>query len=349
VHDAIAVRVLQRLTDLTDDGQCGLQRDRSGLLGPPQVESLPALLVRVDQADPELGLDQVAGAQHPVVGEPADDAVFVGGDGAQALPLLLTGTRRGDLEADPAPVGLADPVEPFPVLPALTLRDRLVFDDPGAGLALASLHQADPLHQLDQDGLVDLLPGVGGFEQQVGESGEVGLRGVTVEAVEADRAGRGELGPEMLVVQEDRLLHERDNAADVGGVVHSPLADPGAELVLELAGKVLGLTARQLEWGVLGAFAVAQPGVVVAAEAPGVPLQFHQVEPSPAKHEQIDFVPASSAVAKLEVGPGPEWRLIREDLPDEAEPLRLMAELGRGYLDPAILRRRWHGPPSQWS
>ena len=240
------------------------------------------------------------------------------------LPLLLTGTRRGNLEADPAPVGLADPVEPLPVLPALTLGNRLVLDDPGAGLALASLHQADPLHQLDQDGLVDLLPRVGGFEQQVGESREVGLRGVTVKAVEADRAGRGELGPEILVVQEDRLLHERDNAADVRGVVHSLLADPGAELVLELAGKVLGLTARQLEWGVLGAFAVAQPGVVVAAEAPGVPLQFHQVEPS-AGQARADRLRASVLGRRgtrswTRPGMAAGW----EDLPDQAESLRLM-------------------------
>lgn len=63
--------------------------------------------------------------------------------------------RRGDLEADACPLGVLDLVERGPLLPAVTLGDRFAVDHPRAGLAVTSLDQTDPLHQVDQHPLVD--------------------------------------------------------------------------------------------------------------------------------------------------------------------------------------------------
>ena len=128
-----------------------LERDAVVLAGQPQVEPLPRLVVRVDEADAELGLDDVAGPQEAVVLEPRHQPVLVLGDLAGVGADLVGGARGGDGEADAGAVLLDDVVVGQPVLPAVAGVDGLVLDDPRAGLALAALDQADALHQLGED------------------------------------------------------------------------------------------------------------------------------------------------------------------------------------------------------
>src|ERR1035438_6558314 len=56
-------------------------------------------------------------------------------------------------------------------------------------------------------------------------------------------------------------------------------------------------------------------------------------------------MPFAVAVAELEVGPRPKRRVRGQQSADEVEPLGLMCELGRGYLNPALNALR-HGPVS---
>src|SRR6266487_3976436 len=56
-----------------------------------------------------------------------------------------------DQKADPGPVRRSDPVKRRPVLPALTLPEWFLVDDPGTGFALAALHDPDPGHQFGDD------------------------------------------------------------------------------------------------------------------------------------------------------------------------------------------------------
>jgi len=128
------------------------------------------------------------------------------------------------------------------------------------------------------------------------------------------------------VVQEDRLLNERDDVTSVG-YLSAGLLRPAHQLLLELARQPLGLAPRQLQWRVLGAVTVAPPGQVVTAQGAGVVLQLHQVQPTPTQHQQVHLVPFAMAVAELEVRPRPEGRVRRKQGPDEVEPLDLVGEL----------------------
>src|SRR6266487_2998893 len=56
-----------------------------------------------------------------------------------------------DQKADPGPVRRSDPVKRRPVLPALTLPEWFLVDDPGTGFALAALHDPAPGHQFRDD------------------------------------------------------------------------------------------------------------------------------------------------------------------------------------------------------
>jgi len=110
------------------------------------------------------------------------------------------------------------------------------------------------------------------------------------------------------VVQEDRLLNERDDVTSVG-YLSAGLLRPAHQLLLELARQPLGLAPRQLQWRVLGAVTVAAPGEVIPPQGAGVVLQLHQVQPTSAQYQQVDLVPLTVAVAELEVRPCPERRV----------------------------------------
>ena len=66
--------------------------------------------------------------------------------------------------------------------------------------------------------------------------------------------------------------------------------------------------------------------LVVPPERAGIVFELDQVQPAAPEHEQIDLVPAAVAVAELEVGPGAERRLVRQQAPDDVE-ARLVGEL----------------------
>ena len=145
-------------------------------------------------------------------------------------------------------------------------------------------------------------------------------------------------------MQEDGLLHERYDSLRVRDF-RAGLLGPTAQLVLQLTGQPLRLTTRQLQRRVLGPVPVPPPGQVVAAQRRGVVLQLHHVQPPSAQHQQVDLMPLAAPIPELEVRQPPERRVRRQQGPDEVEPLRLMRELRRGYLDSALnaLRR---GPVS---
>lgn len=86
--------------------------------------------------------------------------------------------------------------------------------------------------------------------------------------------------------------------------------------------------------------------MVVALEASGVVLQFNKVEPTTTEDQQIDFVPAPVSVPELEVRPGPERPLVREQVADVPQTLGLVRELRRRHLDPPRADRCWHAVPS---
>ena len=100
-------------------------------------------VVGVDQADTELGLDEVAGTQQAVMLEPGHDPELVLGDRARGGLVLLGGRRGRTRNRIRARSCWTTRCVGEPVLPALAVVDRLVLDHPGAGLALPALHQAD--------------------------------------------------------------------------------------------------------------------------------------------------------------------------------------------------------------
>ena len=118
------------------------------------------------------------------------------------------------------------------------------------------------------------------------------------------------------------------------------------QFVPELAREALRLAAGELERRVFGAVAVAAPGQVVAAQGAGVVLQLDQVQAAAAEDEQVDLVPLALAVAELEVRPRAERGLIRQQVMDDVQAFRLMGELGRRYLDPALDLLRHDPSPS---
>ena len=308
------------------------------MVGQPQVEPLELLVQRIHQADAEVVVDHVAGAQQPVVGQPGHDAVLVLGDLAHLRPGRGGGPGRGDEEPDPGPVGGRHAVKGRPVLPAVAFPERLLVDDPGTGLALAPLHDPDPGHQ-GSDDLVpvsaDRLVRGGRLQQPFGDPGQPGFALAAVQAEQVDPGGRRQQAPESRVVQEHRLLHERHDVPGIGDG-GAGLLRPADELVPELARQPLRLAPGELERGVLGAVPVTAPGQVVAAQGPRVVLQLDQMEPAPAQDQQVDLVPLALPVAELQVRPRPERRVVRQQGPDDVEPLGLVRELRGSHLDPAL-------------
>jgi len=248
VHDLVRVRVLQGLTHLPDDRQLRRERHPMGLFGDPQVEPLPRLVVVVGQADAELGLHEILGAQDAVVLQAGHHPELVFGDPADALLLGRGGAGGRHLEPDPGPLPLRDAVVGQPLLPALTVGEGLLGDGPRARGALAALDQADPGHQLAQDRLLVRADRalVGLLEQQVGDAGQEARRAGAVDAVEAEGAARGQLAAQPGVVQEHRLLDERHDEARVLDR-DLLLLGPVVEGVGQLRGEVLRLAAGELE------------------------------------------------------------------------------------------------------
>src|SRR5664280_1978364 len=152
VHHAVAVGVPDRLGDLAEQGQLVGQRHTVGPVGLPEVQPLEALVVRIDQSDAQLVVDEVQGLQEPVVGEPGHDPVLVLDDLAHPGYLLGRRTRRSDPDTDADPSARGEPERRRPVLPAHTLVEGLVVDHPRADRTLPALHQADAAHQVGQDG-----------------------------------------------------------------------------------------------------------------------------------------------------------------------------------------------------
>ena len=151
VHDPVPVRVRHRLGDLPQQPKLRFRGNAARVVGLPQVEPLEPVIDRVHQADAELAVDDVPRAQQPVVRQPRHDPELVLGDLADLGPFGRGRTWRGDQEPDPAPVGGGHPVERRPVLPAVTLAERLLVDHPRARLPLAPLDDPDPLHQRGDD------------------------------------------------------------------------------------------------------------------------------------------------------------------------------------------------------
>jgi hypothetical protein len=110
----------------------------------------------------------------------------------------------------------------------------------------------------------------------------------------------------------------------------------------------LSFALGQFERRILGPVSVALPGQVVAAQGPRVVLQLHQMKPAPAQDQQVDFVPLSLPVAELQVRPRPERRVVRQQRPDDVEPLGLVREQRGSHLDPALDLLR-HGAVSLYA
>ena len=347
VHHSVPVRVRDRLGDLAQQFELCFCRHAARMVGQPQVEPLEPVIERVHQADAEFAVHHVPRAQQPLVRQPRHDPVFMLGDLPDLGPRGGRRTRRSDQEADPAPVGGGHPVERRPVLPAVTFPERILVDHPGAGLTLPALDDSDPRHQRGDDLVAvraDGLLGRGRLQQPLRDAGQAGAALAAVQAEQVYPGGGRQQAPDAGVVQEDGLLDERHYRASIGDG-GAGLLRPADQLILQLAGQPLRLAPGELERGVFGAVTVAPPGQVVTAQGAGVVLQLHQVQPAPAQHQQVHLVPLAVAVAELEVRPGPERRVGRQQGPDEVEPLDLMGELRGGHLTPALNRPR-HGPVS---
>ena len=219
VHDPVPVRVRHRLGDLPQQPQLRFRGNAARVVGLPQVEPLEPVVDRVHQADAELAVDDVPRAQQPVVRQPRHDPELVLGDLADLGPLGRGRARRGDQEPDPAPVGGGHPVERRPVLPAVTLAERLLVDHPRARLPLAPLDDPDPLHQRGDDLIAVGADGLlrrGRLQQPPGDPGQPGI---ALGAVQAEQVHPGRLrqqAAQARVVQEDGLLHERHDRARIG-------------------------------------------------------------------------------------------------------------------------------------
>jgi hypothetical protein len=173
------------------------------------------------------------------------------------------------------------------------------------------------------------------------------LCAVAIQAVEVDRAGRGESATQVGMVQEDRFLHERDDVSLVGNL-DVLLLRPQTQLVLQLAPETLRFAPGQLERRILVAPAVAGPPLVIAAEGAGVVLEFDEMELPAAEQQQVDLVPSASQVGELEVRPGPIRRLVWHDRADQCQPFGFARKLRERDLDPPVLPRASatvHPPP----
>ena len=243
MHHTVGVRVRDRLGDLPQDGKLVRNRDALALLGQPQIQALEPLVERVHQADAEVAVDHVGGAQQSVVGQPGHDPILMLGDSPHRRPRHAGRTGRGDQEPDPRPSRRGYPVKRRPVLPALALTQRILIDDPGPRLALPPLDDPDPGHQLGYDFGApgrDALVRRRSLEQAAGDPGQAGLALPVVQAEQIDARGGRQQALKVRMMQEYRFLHVGYGVAGI--------RDPGAgflrpddQLVLQLAGKALGL------------------------------------------------------------------------------------------------------------
>src|SRR6478672_3703084 len=85
--------------------------------------------------------------------------------------------------------------------------------------------------------------------------------------------------------------------------------------------------------------------MVVPAQGAVVVLQFDKVHPLAAEDDEIDLVPLALTVPELEVRPGTEGRLVRQEVLDEVQPLRLVRELCGCHLHPPFARHHPVVPP----
>ena len=161
VHHVLAVRVLQGLAELADQRQLGVVTQRVGLFGQPQVEALPAGIVRVDQAGTEFGVDVVLGTQDRVVVEVLHHRHLMFREQTQPTTNLLRGAFGGAPETDPAALVAEVFVGGEPILPARPILQWLLVQEVGADLSLVGA-QADELDDAGDGVLVDLGAGWGG-------------------------------------------------------------------------------------------------------------------------------------------------------------------------------------------
>ena len=149
VHDAVLVCVRHGFGHLPEQRELISERNPAGLVREPQVEPLEALIHRIDKTDAEVVLDHILGAEQPFIREPGHDPELVLGEPPFQRPLGGGCPWRGDEEPDPCLARRRHPVEGRPVLPAVPFPERVLVDDPRAGLALAALHHANPRHQVE--------------------------------------------------------------------------------------------------------------------------------------------------------------------------------------------------------
>lgn len=223
-----------------------------------------------------------------------------------------------------------------------------MLDDPGSGGPLGVRLEPEPLHEDGNDPVLCAGDGAVGArlgKEQLRDAGQSRGAFVAVEAVQALGGVLAQLAAQALVVQEHRLLDERNHVARVGDS-HVVLARPLQQGVAEPGGQVLRLAAGQLEGGVLGPVAGAEPAVVVAPQHAGVVLQLDQVELVAGEDEEVDLVPAAVVVPELEVRPGAVGRGVGEEFADVVEAVGLVLELGGRDLDPAVVTERQDSPSS---
>lgn len=66
-------------------------------------------------------------------------------------------------------------------------------------------------------------------------------------------------------------------------------------------------------------------------------LELDQVERVAGQNEQVDLMPAAAVVAELEIGPGPEWGSVGEQLLDDVQALLLVGKLRIRDGDPTAV------------
>ena len=335
VDDVLAVGVGERFGDLADEGELVVETE-GGSAGEPEVEALPGGVVGVDEAGAEVGVDQILGAEDGVVAEVLHDAHLVLGDATDASAGLVGRTLRDGAEADAA-AGLEELVGAEPVLPTRAVVDGLGVEDEAACLALVGA-QPDELHHSDDGVLADLAAWVRGAVEQLGDGGEAGGGLVAGEAVEVAAVGFGEIDDQVRVVEEDGFLDVGDDLAGWGRRgVEASAAAPVVVGAHQLGAQALGLAVGEAEGGVLRSAAVAEPGLVVAAEASGVVLQLDQVEAVGGEDEEVHLGPVAAVVAELEAGPGAKGGALGEEVADDAEAVGFVRELGGGDFDPPVV------------
>lgn len=202
VHHVLAVRVLQGLAELTDQRQLGVETQRVGLFGQPQVEALPVGIVRVDQSGAEFGVDVVLGTPDRVVVEVLHHRHLMCREQAQVATNLLRGAFGGDPETDPATLVAEVFVGGEPVLPARPVLQWLLVQEVGADLSLMGA-QTDELDDAGDGGLMDPGAWSGEAIEDVGDRVQAG-RGGLGQAIKVAASDLGEFADQVGVVQEHR-------------------------------------------------------------------------------------------------------------------------------------------------